>query len=188
MDSIGNGYEKATLGGGCFWCTEAMYKMLKGVVKVESGYAGGELKNPTYKEISGGLTGHAEVVQVTFDPDVISYEDIIEAFWRAHDPTTLNRQGNDIGTQYRSIILYENESQKIIAQASLAAAEEAGLYSGIFTTEFSPLTEFYPAETYHQNYYANNPNQPYCTIVTKPKVDKFRRLLKDKLKPTGSSN
>ena len=175
-------YEKATIGGGCFWCTEAMYKLLDGVIMVESGYAGGKIKNPTYREVCSGLTGHAEVVQVTFDPEVISYEEIIEAFWRAHDPTTLNRQGNDIGTQYRSIILYENEEQRTIALASLAAAEESDLYDGTFTTEISPLQEFYSAEKYHQDYYANNPNQPYCSIVTKPKVEKFRKLLKEKLK------
>ena len=172
----------AILGGGCFWCTEAMYQSLEGVHEVESGYAGGEVKNPTYKAVCSGTTGHAEVVKISYDPAVITYAEIIEAFWAAHDPTTLNRQGNDVGTQYRSIILYQNEEEKIIAEASIKAAEEANLYDGPFTTELSPLEIFYPAEAYHQEYFDNNPYQPYCVAVTKPKLEKFRKILKDKLK------
>lgn len=174
--------EKATLGAGCFWCVEAVYKEMKGVISVESGYSGGHVDNPTYKAVCAGTTGHAEVVQVTFDPAQTSYQEILEVFWRTHDPTTLNRQGNDVGTQYRSVIYYHNDEQKKIAEASKKAADEAGFYNDPIVTEISPFDKFYVAESYHQDYYENNPNQPYCRFVVGPKVDKFRKLFQDKLK------
>lgn len=173
--------EIATLGGGCFWCVEAIYQDLIGVEKVVSGYAGGFVKNPSYNAVCAGTTGHAEVVQVHFDPDAISFEDILYIFWRVHDPTTLNRQGADVGTQYRSIILYESEAQKETALRSLAATEQSDLYANPIVTQVAPLEDFYPAEAYHQNYYRTNPNQPYCRVVIDPKVRKFRKSFQDKL-------
>lgn len=172
--------ELATLGGGCFWCIEAIYQDLQGVLKVESGYSGGHVSNPTYKEVCTGLTGHAEVIQVTFDPTVITYRDILRVFFTVHDPTTLNRQGNDVGTQYRSVILYHSKEQKKIAEEVKAEAQE--IWDGRIVTEISPLDKFYKAEEYHQNYFKDNPNQPYCSIVIAPKVQKFREKYKDKLK------
>lgn len=172
--------EVATLGGGCFWCVEAIYQDLQGVIKVESGYSGGHVSNPTYKEVCTGLTGHAEVVQVTFDPSVVTYDDILRVFFTVHDPTTLNRQGNDVGTQYRSVIYYHSPEQKKIAEEVKAEAQE--IWDGRIVTEISPLGKFYKAEEYHQNYYKDNPNQPYCAIVIAPKVKKFRDKYKDKLK------
>ena len=177
--------EIATIGGGCFWCVEAVYQELKGVEKIVSGYAGGHVKNPSYRAVCDGSTGHAEVTQVSFDPDVISYEDILYIFWRVHDPTTLNRQGNDVGTQYRSIILYHDEAQKEIAEKSLHETQASGLWPNKLVTEIAALGEFYPAEGYHQNYYRNNPNQGYCTFVIDPKVKKFRKEFKDQLKTVG---
>ncbi len=177
--------EVATLGGGCFWCVEAVYQDLKGVHSVVSGYAGGTIKNPTYEQICTGRTGHAEVAQITFDPEVISYEDILYVFWRTHDPTTLNRQGADIGTQYRSVIFYHNEEQKAIAEKSKRETDASGLWSNPIVTEISPLPKFYEAEGYHQNYYRTNPNQPYCRVVIDPKVSKFRKEFQDKLKDTA---
>lgn len=174
--------DKATFGAGCFWCVEAVYQQLEGVVAVESGYAGGEMKNPTYKEICTGKTGHAEVIQITYDANVTSYSELLDVFWRTHDPTTLNRQGNDSGTQYRSVIFYHNEAQKRIAEASMAAASEAKIYDDPIVTEISPLSNYSKAEDYHQDYFKNNPNQPYCFYVVGPKVDKFQKLFKDKLK------
>ena len=174
-----NKTELATLGGGCFWCTEALYQMLPGVKTVVSGYSGGHTENPTYKQVCAGDTGHAEVIQVEFDPKVISYEKILGAFWEAHDPTTLNRQGEDAGTQYRSVIFYHSEAQKAAAEKSKAAAQKQ--FARPIVTEISPLTKFYPAEGYHQDYYRSNPNQGYCRVVIKPKVDKFEK----KLKATG---
>jgi peptide-methionine (S)-S-oxide reductase len=168
--------EFAVLGGGCFWCTEALFQMLSGVKGVVSGYAGGNTENPTYKEVCSGQTGHAEVIQVEFDPKVVSYEKILDTFWEAHDPTTLNRQGADEGTQYRSIILYSNESQKAAAEKSKAAAQKN--FSKPIVTEIAPLTKFYKAEGYHQDYYRNNSSQPYCQMVIRPKVDKFEKKLK----------
>ncbi|MCA9981634.1 MAG: peptide-methionine (S)-S-oxide reductase MsrA [Anaerolineales bacterium] len=173
--------EIATLGGGCFWCVEAIYQDLIGVEKVVSGYAGGFVKNPSYNAVCAGTTGHAEVVQVHFDPDAISFEDILYIFWRVHDPTTLNRQGADVGTQYRSIILYESEAQKETALRSLAATDQSDLYASPIVTQVAPLEDFYPAEAYHQNYYRTNPNQPYCRVVIDPKVRKFRKAFQDKL-------
>jgi peptide-methionine (S)-S-oxide reductase len=175
-------FEKTTLGGGCFWCLEAIFQDVQGVEKVESGYAGGDVADPTYREVCAGTTGHAEVVQVTFDPAQISYEEILSIFWRVHDPTTLNRQGNDVGTQYRSIILTHDERQKEIAERS--RAEAASLYDNSIVTEIKPVDTFYVAENYHQNYYNDNRYQPYCMLVIDPKVRKFRKQFTDKLAAT----
>lgn len=171
-----------TLGGGCFWCLEAVYKEMKGIKSITSGYAGGFVKNPTYNEVCSGNTGHAEVVQISFDTSVTTLEEVLEVFWRIHDPTTLNRQGADQGTQYRSCIYYTNEDQKNAAFASMQAATEAEFYTDSFVTEIKPLDIFYTAEAYHQNYYSTNPNQSYCVYVVGPKVDKFKKLFKEKLK------
>jgi peptide-methionine (S)-S-oxide reductase len=171
-----NTTELATLGGGCFWCTEALFQMLPGVKSVASGYAGGKTENPTYKEICQGDTGHAEVIQIEFDPAKTSYEKVIETFWEAHDPTTLNRQGNDHGTQYRSIILYHSAAQKDIAEKSKTAAQKN--FTDKIVTEIAPLKKFYKAEGYHQNYYRANPDQGYCRAVIRPKVEKFEKKLK----------
>jgi len=176
MNSSSNHTEFATLGGGCFWCTEAIFQMLPGVKSVASGYAGGTKENPTYKEVCTGTTGHAEVIQIEYDPKVVSYEKVLETFWEAHDPTTLNRQGNDSGTQYRSIILYSNEAQKAAAEKSKAEAQKH--FSKAITTEIVPLKKFYKSEDYHQDYYRSNPNQPYCRMVIQPKVEKFEKKLK----------
>lgn len=175
-----NNYELATLGGGCFWCLEAIYQDVIGVSKVTSGYAGGVTENPSYEQVCTGRTGHAEVVQIEYDPAVISYEDLLTIFWRIHDPTTLNRQGADVGTQYRSIILIHNASQKEVAERSLVAAQS--LYRDPIVTEIEPLAAFYPAEVYHDDYYRRNRNQPYCRAVIDPKVRKFRKSFADKLK------
>jgi peptide-methionine (S)-S-oxide reductase len=176
MNTATNSTEVATLGGGCFWCTEAIYQMLPGVKSVTSGYAGGQKENPTYKEVCTGTTGHAEVIQVEYDPKVITYEKILETFWDAHDPTTLNRQGNDTGTQYRSVIFYSNEAQHAAAERSKAEAQKH--LPRPIVTQIVPLTKFYKAEGYHQEYYRNNPNQPYCRAVIQPKVEKFEKKLK----------
>ncbi len=174
--------EVATLGAGCFWCVEAVFQDVKGVHKVESGYTGGHVENPTYKQICTGTTGHAEVAQITFDPTVISFEDILMIFWHTHDPTTLNRQGNDAGTQYRSAIFYHNEKQKEIAEKSKAETEASDLWPNPIVTEITPLDVYYPAEDYHQNYFNNNPYQPYCMMVVNPKVQKFRKSFGEWLK------
>lgn len=167
--------EVATLGGGCFWCLEAVYVELRGVEKVQSGYAGGHVANPTYRAVCSGTTGHAEVVQVTFDPETISYREILKVFFAIHDPTTLNRQGADVGTQYRSVIFYHNEAQKQIAQEVIGELSAARLWPNPIVSELAPLNSFYVAEGYHQDYYANNANQPYCQVVIAPKVAKFRK-------------
>lgn len=164
--------EKATFGGGCFWCVEAVYERLDGVKSVESGYAGGTKVNPTYQEVCTGRTGHAEVAQITFDPARISYEKLLEVFWQAHDPTTLNRQGADVGTQYRSVIFCHDEKQKDAAEKSKKEAQKH--FSDPIVTEIQPLTQFYKAENYHQDYYRNNSNAPYCRIVIKPKLEKLQ--------------
>ncbi|OWY21577.1 peptide-methionine (S)-S-oxide reductase [Sphingobacteriales bacterium UPWRP_1] len=174
--------EIATLGGGCFWCLEAVYQSLEGVVKVESGYSGGGVKNPSYKEVCTGRTGHAEVVQVTFNPAAITYRDILDIFWHIHDPTTLNRQGNDVGTQYRSAIFYHNATQQAIAQQSKDEAQISGTWINPIVTEIVPFSVFYKAEDYHQNYFNDNPNQPYCVYVVSPKVQKFRKQYQERLK------
>jgi peptide-methionine (S)-S-oxide reductase len=176
--------QKATFGGGCFWCVEAVFDQLQGVESTVSGYAGGHTVNPTYKEVCSGTTGHAEVVQIVFDPSVISYDELLDVFWTVHDPTQLNRQGNDVGEQYRSIILYENEEQKLIAERSIKEYEASDMYDGSFTTQLVPLNQFYSAEAYHQQYYENNAHSnPYCSLVIAPKIDKFYKKFHDKLKP-----
>ncbi len=172
----------AVLAGGCFWCTEAIYVEMQGVDKVESGYTGGHIKNPGYREVCTGRTGHAEGVRITFDPEVVSYAELLEVFWRTHDPTTLNRQGADVGTQYRSAIFPQNAEQEQVARASLAAAEEAGLWDDPIVTTIEPAAPFYVAEDYHQDYFARNADQGYCVAVVGPKVKKFKALFADKLK------
>ena len=173
--------EIATIGGGCFWCVEAVYLQIKGIEKVISGYMGGSIKNPSYREVCSGLTGHAEVCEIHFDTSLLSFEDILEIFWASHDPTTLNRQGNDRGTQYRSVIYYHNEEQKIKAQQSIESVA-TNIWSDPIVTELSPLEHFYPAEDYHQNYYALNPQNGYCSVVISPKVSKIRAKYRDQLK------
>lgn len=174
--------EVATLAGGCFWCLEAVYDDLKGVIEVESGYAGGSVPNPTYRQICTGTTGHAEVVQITFDPQVVSFRDLLDVFFTIHDPTTLNRQGADVGTQYRSAIFYHSPEQQRIAQEKIAELNEAGVWHAPIVTEVVPLDRFYRAEEYHQEYFQNNPQQPYCQVVVAPKVAKFRKEYLAKLK------
>ena len=178
MQKATNHTDTATLGGGCFWCTEALYQMLPGVKSVTSGYAGGTTVNPTYQDVCSGRTGHAEVIQIEFDPAVVPYEKILSTFWEAHDPTTLNQQGADHGTQYRSIILYNSEAQKIAAEKAKAEAQKH--FSRPIVTEIVPLKAFYKAEGYHQDYYRSNPNQPYCRLVIQPKVEKFEKKLQEK--------
>ena len=178
MDSL----QVATFGSGCFWCTEAIFERVNGVVKVESGYSGGTVENPTYQEVCTGTTGHAEVTQITYDPSVISFDELLEIFWKTHDPTTLNKQGNDVGTQYRSVIFYHNEEQKELAEKYKSELDKSGAWDNPIVTEISPFTNFYPAEGYHQDYYENNPNQGYCAFVIAPKVEKFEKVFKNKLK------
>jgi peptide-methionine (S)-S-oxide reductase len=174
--------EVATLGGGCFWCLEAVFDELQGVVDVVSGYTGGAVANPSYQAVCAGTTGHAEVVQVTFDPDQLSFKELLQVFFTIHDPTSLNRQGADVGTQYRSVIFYHSPEQKAVSQAVMGELEAAGLWSNPIVTELSPLTEFYPAEDYHQEYFARNAYQPYCQMVVAPKVAKFRQKFLQKVK------
>nr|WP_319265617.1 peptide-methionine (S)-S-oxide reductase MsrA [uncultured Draconibacterium sp.] len=174
--------QKATLGGGCFWCTEAIYLELKGVVDVKPGYSGGHVKNPTYKQVCEGTTGHAEVVQITFDPEVVSFSEILEVFFMTHDPTTLNRQGNDVGPQYRSAIFYHNEKQKEVAERVIDLFEKEEVYSKPIVTEVTGFDKFYVAEDYHINYYARNKTQGYCQFVVAPKLEKFKKIFKDQLK------
>lgn len=178
---------QATFGGGCFWCTEAVYQELKGVYKVTSGYSGGQKPNPTYKEICTGLTGHAEVIQIDFDPQQITFDELLEVFWQTHDPTTLNRQGADVGTQYRSVVFYHDDQQKQVAEQYKAKLNDAGAFSNPIVTEISPIEKFYPAEDYHQNYFAQNGRQPYCQAVVAPKVDKVRKVFAEKLKSNNSA-
>ncbi|WP_143307392.1 peptide-methionine (S)-S-oxide reductase MsrA [Chitinophaga vietnamensis] len=174
--------EKATFGGGCFWCTEAQFQELEGVIKVESGYSGGSVANPSYEQVCTGTTGHAEVIQVTYDPAKVSYEELLKAFWTSHDPTQLNRQGNDVGTQYRSVIFYHNEEQKEKAEFYKKKLQESGAYDKPVVTEIAPFKVFYKAEDYHQNYYNQNGSQPYCHFVIQPKLEKFKKVFKDHLK------
>ncbi|MDF1744491.1 MAG: peptide-methionine (S)-S-oxide reductase MsrA [Gimesia sp.] len=178
--------EVITLGSGCFWCTEAFFRELKGVKSAVSGYSGGEVLNPTYKAVCSGTTGHAEVIQVTFDPQQISFTDILKAFWETHDPTTLNRQGADVGTQYRSAIFYHNEQQKEQATAYKKQLDESGQFKAPIVTEITAFEKFYPAEDYHQDYFKLNPNQQYCQYVIRPKLEKFRSKFADKLKTAES--
>lgn len=175
--------QKVTLGGGCFWCTEAVFQTLKGVDSVISGYMGGSLKHPTYMEICNGDTGHAEVIQIAFDEEIISFNELLLIFFKTHNPTTLNRQGNDIGTQYRSIIFYENETQKLQAQQMIEQLSEEQVFDKPIITTVVPATEFYEAEDYHQNYYNDNQGKPYCAFVIQPKLNKFASEFKDKMKP-----
>jgi peptide-methionine (S)-S-oxide reductase len=172
----------ATFGSGCFWCTEAIFQNVDGVTKVESGYSGGKVKNPTYKEVCSGLTGHAEVIQLTYDPAIVTYDELLEIFWKTHDPTTLNRQGADEGTQYRSVIFYHNDEQKNLAESYKEKLDKSGAFDQKIVTEISPFTTFYKAEDYHQNYYNLNGNAPYCSFVIQPKVEKFKKVFREKLK------
>ena len=180
-----DGKASATLAGGCFWCLEAVYVELEGVEKVVSGYAGGAIPNPSYEQVCSGRTGHAEIVQVTFDPGVVTYEDLLGVFFTIHDPTTLNRQGNDVGTQYRSAIFYHDDEQKAAAEQAIREITDARIWSRPIVTEIVPLTEFYAAEAYHQDYFKNNPYQPYCQVVVAPKVAKFRKQYFSRLKKQG---
>jgi peptide-methionine (S)-S-oxide reductase len=182
MVRIDSEREIATLGGGCFWCTEAVFSQLKGVESVESGYAGGMKQNPSYKDICTGTTGHAEVVRVTFDPDAVSYKEILEIFFTTHDPTTLNRQGNDVGTQYRSVIFYHSPRQREIAEEAIRELSESKVWSDPIVTEVTPAVIFYKAEDYHQAYFQLNASQPYCQLVVAPKVAKLRKKFMDRLK------
>jgi len=179
--------ETATLAGGCFWCLEAVYADLDGVLRVESGYAGGTVPNPSYQQVCAGTTGHAEVVQITFDPRMLSFRDLLEVFFDIHDPTTLNRQGNDIGTQYRSAIFYHSPEQKATAEQTIRELTEARRWANPIVTEVAPLRTFYKAEPYHQEYYAHNPFQPYCQAVVGPKVAKFRKHYRERLKKTAAT-
>ena len=174
--------ETITLGGGCYWCVEAVYENLKGVESVASGFAGGKAPNPSYREVFSGNTGYAEVVQITFDKTITNLDEIFRVFFTVHDPTTLNRQGADVGTQYRSVIFYKDEAQKLAAQNIIAALKKAKVYDSPIVTTLEPFTKFYKAEDYHQNYYANNKDQPYCQMVIQPKLEKFEKVFKDRLK------
>ena len=177
-----NKTEIATLGGGCFWCIEAIYERVRGVIKVTSGYSGGHIENPTYEQVSTGTTGHAESVQIEFDPTVISYNEILDIFWQIHDPTQLNRQGNDIGPQYRSVIFYHDERQKEIALKSKAELEKEKIFDKPIVTEITAFKRFYPAESYHKNYYDRNSDEPYCQLVITPKLQKFKKHFSEYLK------
>jgi peptide-methionine (S)-S-oxide reductase len=183
--STTDGKQVTTLGGGCFWCLEAVFDDLQGVISVESGYMGGKNANPTYEDVCGGHTGHAEVIQITFDPAVVTFKEILEVFFVIHDPTTLNRQGNDSGTQYRSVIFYHTPEQKAAAEQVIANLSGAGLWRDPVVTEVAPATVFYIAEDYHQEYFAHNPGAGYCQFVVAPKVAKFRKHFLSKLKKTG---
>ena len=178
----GSAEEIATFGAGCFWCVEVIFQNLEGVTKVVSGYSGGKVENPTYKEVCEGNTGHAEVVQIHYDPEKISYESLLEVFWKTHDPTTLNRQGNDVGPQYRSVIFYHNAKQKELAEYYLKKLDESGAYDQPVVTEIEPFKNFYEAEDYHQDFYDLNPQVPYCKFVIEPKLEKFKKVFQDKLK------
>lgn len=177
-----SGVQVATFGNGCFWCTEAIFQRLNGVEKVVSGYSGGRVKNPTYKEVCSGLTGHAEVIQITYDPKKISFDELLEVFWKTHDPTTLNRQGADEGTQYRSAVFYHTEEQKQLATEYRKKLDASGAFDNPIVTEITAFTEFYPAEDYHQNYFNLNGTAPYCSYVIQPKIEKFQKVFKSKLK------
>jgi peptide-methionine (S)-S-oxide reductase len=181
MEIQNKNLEIATIGGGCFWCIEAIFIEVKGIHSAKSGYSGGHLKNPTYREVTSGRSGHAEVVQLAYEPSIISYNEILEIFFHLHDPTTLNRQGADVGTQYRSVIFYHNETQEKIAKEVFAEIDASDLWDDPLVTEILPLDTFFKAEDYHQDYYKNNPNQSYCTFVISPKIAKLRKLFKEKL-------
>lgn len=180
-------HDTATFGAGCFWCVEAIFQQLDGVYKVESGYSGGQVINPTYKQVCSGNTGHAEVCQVYYNPQVVSFDDLLEIFWQTHDPTTLNRQGADYGTQYRSAVFYHNAYQKERAEYYKKKLNDEGAYNDPIVTEIAPFTLFYKAEDYHQNYFNSNGGEPYCSIVIQPKVDKFKKAFADKIKGKGKN-
>lgn len=180
--------ETATFAAGCFWCTEAVFQRLKGVQSVVSGYSGGHLKNPTYKQVSTGGTGHAEAVQIRFDPGQISYAELLEVFWKTHDPTTLNRQGPDVGTQYRSAIFYHNDQQRKLAEEYKRELDQAKAFRSPIVTQIVPFQEFFPAEDYHQDYYELNRRQPYCSVIIRPKVEKVERVFRDKLKSAAAKS
>jgi peptide-methionine (S)-S-oxide reductase len=182
LDAQNKHIEKATIGSGCFWCTEAIFTRLSGVVSTSPGYSGGHVKNPSYKEVCSGNTGHAEVIRVEFDSSIISYADILKVFWNTHDPTTLNRQGADVGTQYRSVIFYHSEEQKSIAEKLLKDLDEQQIWNDPIVTAIEEYVNYYPAENYHDDYYMNNPNEGYCRFVITPKVEKFEKVFKDYLK------
>ena len=182
MSAIQSKTDTATFGAGCYWCVEAIFQRLNGVISVESGFSGGHIKNPSYREVCTGTTGHAEVCQITFDPNVIGYDELLEVFWKTHDPTTLNRQGNDSGTQYRSVILYHNDQQRIRASQYKEKLEKAGIWNDPIVTEIVPFVAFYKAEDYHQDYYNQNASKPYCTFVITPKIEKFEKVFHDKIK------
>lgn len=174
--------KEATIGAGCFWCVEACFLDLDGVISVSSGYSGGHLENPTYKQVCEGTTGHAEVARIVYDDEVLSFDEILEVFWFVHDPTQLNRQGNDIGTQYRSVVFYHDEIQKELAQKYKQKLETEGVWNDPIVTEISPLVNFYAAEDYHTNYFALHPDEPYCSAVVRPKVEKFKKVFAQRLK------
>jgi len=179
------GLGTATFGQGCFWCSEAIFTDLQGVVSVTSGYSGGKVPNPGYEQVCTGTTGHAEVIQIIYDPAIIPFQDLLQAFWASHDPTTLNRQGNDIGTQYRSVIFYHDEAQKEQAQKYKSELDASGSFNNPIVTEITPFSVFYPAEDYHQVYFKLHGSAPYCQMVIRPKVEKFRKVFKEKLKAKG---
>ena len=181
MENNNSGLETATFGSGCFWCTEAIFQRVKGVRTVVSGYSGGARPNPTYEQVSSGASGHAEVIQITFNPEEVTFEALLEIFWKTHDPTTLNRQGADVGTQYRSVVFYHNEAQKAAAETIKAELNASGAWNNPIVTEISELKAFYKAESYHQNYFNNNKNAAYCNFVIVPKLEKFEKVFKDRL-------
>jgi peptide-methionine (S)-S-oxide reductase len=182
QENRSDGHEVATFGAGCFWCVEAVFQSLEGVQSVVSGYAGGHVENPTYEQVCSGTTGHAEVCQITYDPGKITYAELLEVFWQTHDPTTLNRQGPDSGTQYRSAVFYHNEVQKSLAEKYKKELDASGAWSDPIVTEITPYEDFYPAENYHQDYFNQNADQPYCSIVIRPKMEKLKAVFGDKLK------
>jgi peptide-methionine (S)-S-oxide reductase len=186
MENVKN-LQKATFAGGCFWCTEAIFQELKGVYRVESGYTGGTVANPTYEQVCTGQTGHAEATEITYNPDEVRFEELLEVFFKTHDPTSLNRQGNDVGTQYRSAVFYHTPEQKAAAEAIIADLEKAQVYDKPIVTQVVPASEFYAAEDYHQNYYSNNPRQGYCAMVITPKVEKFRKVFADRLRKDAAA-
>ena len=175
--NIEHNIEQATFGAGCFWCVEAIFESLDGVIDVQAGYAGGNIKNPTYEDICTGNSGHAEVIQIEYNSNIISYEKLMDVFWKSHDPTTLNRQGADIGTQYRSVLFYHSDKQREIAEESMKKTDQSGMYVNPIMTEIIPMDTFYQAEDYHQNYYRINPRAPYCEVVIKPKLDKLNKQI-----------
>jgi peptide-methionine (S)-S-oxide reductase len=182
MTANPQGLETATFASGCFWCTEAIFLNVDGVYNVQSGYIGGKVKNPTYKEVCSGLTGHAEAIQLNYDPKIVTYDELLEIFWKTHDATTLNKQGADEGTQYRSAVFYHNEEQKKAAEFYKKKLNEGGIFDGQIVTEITPASVFYKAEDYHQNYYNLNQNAPYCSYVITPKLDKFKKVFKEKMR------